>query len=175
MADKQKQNFSTCEASHNQNKSTAHLEIRNNTSVWTPSDCGRSVSQGFFNTHQTFKQEGHELSNLHVDETTVETQILMHHQHPGDDSNDNEPASTSNNVTMSPAYTSTANLKGDVSINIEKEIQGLESADVGPAAVDSRVRIQTVGTAMDKISQVIYTKSCRFDFVYHPVRRQKGW
>lgn len=43
-----------------------------------------------------------------------------------------------------------------------------------PRADDSSVERQQKESAMDRISQCIYKKRCRFDFLYHPSTQAKG-
>lgn len=162
----------TPEATYYQSKCTPLLQEHSD-SDWIPRDLGCSNLQEFWDVHSTSNQEQQELSSLGLN--TNESQLLIHHPLQGDIQNDSRPGFTTNNLLILPTYTSFVCKRNNLEANSGKEIHCTRNPSGMTSSFDLNVAMQAKETTMDRISQVIFKKRCRFDFVFHPERQLKGW
>ena len=163
MGHEQRQKVPTVETVDNKNKCTVQLEKKKED--WTSRASRWSNSQALSDTCQTSNQVGQESGSLA--QTSEEKQCLLHNPSQGYIQNGSGP-------TMIQPCTGFVDMETDAEINTEREFQGLENQFGVSEAVHPIVTGETKESALDIISHVIYKRRCRFDFVYHPNRQEKG-
>lgn len=84
------------------------------------------------------------------------------------------PTLAANSVVILPAPAGLINVGNNVENNTEENDKSSEDPRGQPGTDDSNVTRQENEIALHRISQVIYKKWCRFDFVYYPNRQSKG-
>ena len=160
MANEQWQN-SGLEASFEENKITCLGQLENRTTL---SDFNEECWISY--------QRGPEF-NCYLDQTRERS--LLNQALPEAIQSGKSPTLAANSVVILPAPAGLINVGNNVESNTEENDKSSEDPRGQPGTDDSNVTRQENEIALHRISQVIYKKWCRFDFVYYPNRQSKGW